>query len=77
MTFYAIDPCPAFRACGRHQCRRICCPLAALVNSGKKGRRRVAEDGLLGEECVGLHECDLVVIINAKKGIIKAFVDHV
>ena len=38
----------------------FCCPLAALANSGKKGRRRVAEDGLVGEECVGLHECDLV-----------------
>ena len=56
-------PCAALRACGRHQCRRICCPLAALANSGKKGRRRVvAEDGLVGvgEEYGGLHECDLV-----------------
>lgn len=55
-------PCAALRACGRHQCRRVCCPLAALANSGKKGRRRVAEDGLVvvGEEFGGLHECDLV-----------------
>ena len=53
-------PCAALRACGRHQCRRICCPLAALATSGKKGRRRVAEDGLVGEEHGGLHECDLV-----------------
>ena len=53
-------PCAALRACGRHQCRRICCPLAALASSGKKGRRRVAEDGLVGEEQGGLHECDLV-----------------
>lgn len=55
-------PCAALRACGRHQCRRICCPLAALANSGKKGRRRAAEDGLVvvGEEYGGLHECDLV-----------------
>ena len=56
-------PCAALRACGRHQCRRICCPLAALANnSGKKGRRRVVDDGLVvvGEEQGGLHECDLV-----------------
>ena len=54
-------PCPALRACGRHQCRRICCPLASLANTGKKGRRRVAEDGAMGEfEHGGLHECDLV-----------------
>ena len=55
-------PCAALRACGRHQCRRVCCPLAALANTGKKGRRRVAEDGLVvvGEEYGGLHECDLV-----------------
>ena len=59
-------PCAALRACGRHQCRRVCCPLAALANSGKKGRRRAggggAEDGLalVGEELGGLHECDLV-----------------
>ena len=55
-------PCAALRACGRHQCRRICCPLAALANSGKKGRRRVVDDGLVGvgEEHGGLHECDLV-----------------
>jgi transcriptional repressor NF-X1 len=57
-------PCAALRACGRHQCRRICCPLAALASSGKKGRRRVAaseDDGhVLGEEHGGLHECDLV-----------------
>ena len=58
-------PCAALRACGRHQCRRVCCPLAALASSGKKGRgRRVVEDGLaglvMGEERGGLHECDLV-----------------
>ncbi|KAF8157144.1 hypothetical protein B0H34DRAFT_712422 [Crassisporium funariophilum] len=56
--------CAALRACGRHQCRRLCCPLASLaVNVGKKGRRRVAavDDGPgIGEEQGGLHECDLV-----------------
>ena len=55
-------PYAALRACGRHQCRRICCSLAALANSGKEGRRRDAEDGIVvvSEEYVGLHECDLV-----------------
>ena len=32
-----------------------------MANAGKKGRRRVVEDGLvIGEERGGLHECDLV-----------------
>ncbi|PPQ87085.1 hypothetical protein CVT26_009838, partial [Gymnopilus dilepis] len=64
-------PCMALRACGRHQCRRVCCPLASLahVQSSKKGKRKVTEDaqglGLaagigIGEEEGGLHECDLV-----------------
>lgn len=54
-------PCAALRACGRHQCRRICCPLASLANIGKKSRRRLVEDGGLGNfEHGGLHECDLV-----------------
>ena len=60
IDFLCDRPCAALRACGRHQCRRICCPLAALATSGKKGRRRVAEDGVVGEEHGGLHECDLV-----------------
>ncbi|KAF8067912.1 hypothetical protein FPV67DRAFT_1626152 [Lyophyllum atratum] len=55
--------CMALRACGRHQCRRVCCPLATLASAaGKKGKKRatgVAEVGV-GEEQGGLHECDLV-----------------
>lgn len=32
-----------------------------MANAGKKGRRRVVEDGFgIGEEYGGLHECDLV-----------------
>ena len=55
-------PCQAIRACGRHQCNRLCCPLASLaIKSGKKGKRRAIEDSQgIGEEQGGLHECDLV-----------------
>ncbi|PPQ78281.1 hypothetical protein CVT25_011740 [Psilocybe cyanescens] len=55
-------PCQALRACGRHQCRRVCCPLASLaVNVGRKGKRRAVEDTQgIGEEQGGWHECDLV-----------------
>jgi len=56
-------PCMALRACGRHECRRLCCPLASLaINVSKKGKRRgIVEDNQgIGEEQGGLHECDLV-----------------
>lgn len=57
-------PCMALRACGRHQCRRLCCPLAALASgAGKKGKKRGGAVDLgtgVGEEQGGLHECDLV-----------------
>ncbi|KAF8651138.1 hypothetical protein AX16_004861 [Volvariella volvacea WC 439] len=64
-------PCMALRACGRHQCRRICCPLASLAGGfgggGKKGKKKGLEanasvEGMtgVGEERGGLHECDLV-----------------
>ena len=51
-------PCPALRACGRHQCNRICCPLASLaaLSKGKGGKRRVEDTVHLDEE--GWHECD-------------------
>jgi len=58
-------PCTTLRACGRHQCRRICCPLAGLA-SAKKGKQRRLAEGMaemslvVGEETGGLHECDLV-----------------
>ncbi|KAI0711295.1 hypothetical protein C8Q76DRAFT_623360 [Earliella scabrosa] len=53
-------PCGALRACGRHQCTRICCPLASLAHLAKgKGKKRGgAELGLVDPE--GWHECDLV-----------------
>ncbi|KAF9525445.1 hypothetical protein CPB83DRAFT_859575 [Crepidotus variabilis] len=58
-------PCQALRACGRHQCRRVCCPLASLaLGTGRKGKKRAqtsVEDSTgIGEEQGGLHECDLV-----------------
>ncbi|KAL1690222.1 hypothetical protein GGG16DRAFT_56132 [Schizophyllum commune] len=55
-------PCPALRACGRHQCNRICCPLAALAKGKGKKKRPLgtAEEMNVGEERGGLHECDLV-----------------
>ncbi|KAJ7057853.1 hypothetical protein C8F01DRAFT_325430 [Mycena amicta] len=59
--------CPALRACGRHRCLRVCCPLAsvaALQQKAKGKKRAVAAHGHdetgVGEEPGGLHECDLV-----------------
>ena len=56
-------PCMALRACGRHECRRPCCPLASLASiGGKKGKKRAVEEPIsgIGEERGGWHECDLV-----------------
>ncbi|KAF9445356.1 hypothetical protein P691DRAFT_710436 [Macrolepiota fuliginosa MF-IS2] len=59
-------PCMALRACGRHECRRPCCPLAslAMTSGGKKGKKRMVDEAAagagIGEEKGGLHECDLV-----------------
>jgi transcriptional repressor NF-X1 len=56
-------PCPALRACGRHRCNRVCCPLAALAGPAKgKGKKR-APAGAPQQEAdddTGLHACDLV-----------------
>lgn len=57
-------PCPALRSCGRHQCSRLCCPLASLAALNKlKGKKRQqvqnqADEAHLDEE--GWHVCDLV-----------------
>ncbi|KAF9487195.1 hypothetical protein BDN71DRAFT_1458737 [Pleurotus eryngii] len=59
-------PCGAFRACGKHECKRICCPLAGFaMGQGKtKGRRRgVVNQGDTELDLAaigGLHECDLI-----------------
>ncbi|KAJ3909541.1 hypothetical protein F5879DRAFT_932516 [Lentinula edodes] len=47
--------CMAMRACGRHQCNRICCPLASLA----KGKMK-APSSQFDADPNGLHECDLV-----------------
>lgn len=55
--------CTALRACGKHQCNRICCPLASLAVNKGKGKKRAAchgvWDGVGGAGVGGLHECDL------------------
>lgn len=54
-------PCQALRACGRHQCNRLCCPLASLAAVKGKGKKRnqvAVDEGVLDEG--GLHECDLI-----------------
>ncbi|KAI6120077.1 hypothetical protein EDD17DRAFT_1012168 [Pisolithus thermaeus] len=52
-------PCPVLRSCGRHQCSRICCPLASLATG--KGKKKVRSDVMadLGTEPGGLHECTI------------------
>jgi transcriptional repressor NF-X1 len=51
--------CTALRACGRHQCNRVCCPLASLAAVSKsKGKRRALEEPVADEH--GWHVCDLV-----------------
>lgn len=56
-------PCGALRACGRHQCNRVCCPLASLAaatkSKGKKKAGTVLEITALYDNA-GWHECDLV-----------------
>ncbi|KAH7882494.1 hypothetical protein F5I97DRAFT_1910820 [Phlebopus sp. FC_14] len=62
--FLCNRPCLAFRACGKHQCRRICCPLSSIASAQKsrsKKRRDIPPDvEELGTEEGGLHECDLI-----------------
>ncbi|KAL4253098.1 NFX1 family protein [Abortiporus biennis] len=54
-------PCTALRACGRHQCNRLCCPLASLASKGKgKKKQAVVGDNIDGMDDAGWHECDLV-----------------
>ena len=55
-------PCQALRACGKHQRRRICCPLASLSTLTRKGKKRGQQGGL--------RECDLVC------GIVLSCGDH-
>ena len=59
-------PCSALRACGRHRCNRICCPLGTLDSSSKgKGKKRQAQTRALEGLELGFgiearwHDCDL------------------
>jgi len=61
--FLCDKSCLALCACDRHECRRLCCPLASLaINVSKRGKRRgvVEYNQGIREEQGGLHECDLV-----------------
>ncbi|KAH9926706.1 uncharacterized protein B0H18DRAFT_1084937 [Fomitopsis serialis] len=52
-------PCGALRACGRHQCNRLCCPLASVAGAAKgKGKAKKHGDMQILDEA-GWHECDL------------------
>jgi transcriptional repressor NF-X1 len=56
-------PCPALRACGRHQCNRTCCPLASIAATSKgKGKKKAVattdHDAIVDD--AGWHTCDLV-----------------
>ncbi|KAL6303220.1 hypothetical protein BKA93DRAFT_788613 [Sparassis latifolia] len=55
--------CGALRACGRHQCNRVCCPLASLaaLTKGKGKKRAVPETAAMAvADEAGWHQCDLV-----------------
>lgn len=54
--------CGVLRLCGRHQCTRVCCPLATLSKSKGKNKKRpvVSRDVELEEQELLWHECDLV-----------------
>ena len=42
-------PCTVIRACGRHQCCRVCCPPASLAStSGKKARNALGQGREMG-----------------------------
>jgi len=49
--------CTALRACGRHQCNRVCCPMASLAMTKGKGKKRVVADD---PDINGMHQCDLI-----------------
>ncbi|KZT10350.1 uncharacterized protein LAESUDRAFT_644605 [Laetiporus sulphureus 93-53] len=53
-------PCTALRACGKHRCNRLCCPLASLASAAKgKGKKKAEMESAIVDEA-GWHECDLV-----------------
>ncbi|KAF8548822.1 hypothetical protein OG21DRAFT_1479066 [Imleria badia] len=63
-TILCDKPCQALRSCGRHQCGRICCPLASLASlqraaAAKSSKRRDPLPDLDVHLDSDLHECDL------------------
>ncbi|KAG9311585.1 hypothetical protein JVU11DRAFT_7794 [Chiua virens] len=64
-TILCDKPCQALRVCGRHQCGRICCPLASQRSPAKSSKKRdpaqLDLDVLLQLDPAmrALHECDL------------------
>ncbi|KAI0000621.1 hypothetical protein BJV74DRAFT_876894 [Russula compacta] len=61
-AFLCNKPCGALRSCGHHQCTRLCCPLANLVNPTSKSKKKTASSSA-GAEFVdvgGWHLCDVV-----------------
>jgi transcriptional repressor NF-X1 len=61
-AFLCNKPCGALRACGHHQCTRLCCPLANLANPTSKSKKKTANN-TIGVEFVdvdGWHLCDVV-----------------
>ncbi|KAK0473779.1 hypothetical protein IW261DRAFT_677706 [Armillaria novae-zelandiae] len=52
--------CTALRACGKHECHRLCCPLASLAVKSKGKKRMAGSLEEIGEGPGGLHECDLI-----------------
>jgi len=61
-AFLCNKPCGALRACGHHQCTRLCCPLANLANPAGKVKKKAAGNSV-GSEFVdvgGWHLCDVV-----------------
>ncbi|KAK7437497.1 FKBP12-associated protein [Stygiomarasmius scandens] len=58
-------PCLALRSCGKHQCGRICCPLASFSTAGASSskvssKKKAALAAAAAPDPLGLHECELI-----------------
>ena len=59
-------PCTVLRACGKHECRRVCCPLASLAfGKGKKLERWVRTRIQLGLE-KGKADCTSAICLAGR-----------
>jgi transcriptional repressor NF-X1 len=61
-AFLCNKPCGALRACGHHQCTRLCCPLANLANPTGKSKKKAASNSVSAEfiDVEGWHLCDVI-----------------